>query len=88
MTLRTCKICGVVGDYDRGALGTKAKGFHGLVCFKCYMEDQRAWRGTELGRAMANAASRESRKHNKPTVPRDAQNALKEATLRLIHRLI
>jgi len=72
MVLRTCKICGVTGDYDCGALGPKAKGFHGLMCFKCYMEDQRAWRRTELGREMANMASAKSRKRNKLTVPRAA----------------
>lgn len=71
--LRTCKTCGFVGEYDIRALGTKAKGFHGKVCFTCYLEDQRAWRGTVLGRQQANEASvaSNSRKRSKPTAPRD-----------------
>ena len=69
---RTCKICGSEGDYERNALGTKAKGFHGLVCYDCYLVDQRAWRGTDLGRKQANEASlASSRKRKADSVPRD-----------------
>lgn len=54
---RTCKLCGTVGVYDASAVGMKQKGFNGYVCYACYLEDQRAWRGTELGRLEANSAS-------------------------------
>ena len=54
---RTCKLCGMVGDYHAEALGMKQKGFNGYVCYACYLEDQRVWRGTELGRLEANTAS-------------------------------
>ena len=71
--LRTCKVCGVAGDYKPWALGTKAKGFHGWVCYTCYILDQRAWRGTALGRDEANEASRayRMRKRNADSAPRD-----------------
>lgn len=54
---RTCKLCRVVGEYAPLARGMKGKGFNGYTCYACYLEDQRAWRGTELGRLEANSAS-------------------------------
>lgn len=70
---RRCKECGHAGLYNPSATGTKARGFHGHVCYACYLEEQRSWRGTELGRQQANEASRASalRKRTKPTAPRD-----------------
>ena len=58
--LRTCKVCGTTHEYDEKEAGTKARGFHGKVCYACYLEEQRAWRGTALGREEANEASRAS----------------------------
>lgn len=71
--MKTCKVCGVVREYDGQALGTKARGWHGLICYTCYILDQRAWRGTALGRDEANEASRayRMRKRNADSAPRD-----------------
>jgi len=59
---RICKICGTAKLFSGASLGTRARGFHGLVCYGCYLEDQRAWRGTALGREEANEASRAHRR--------------------------
>ena len=69
---RTCKQCGVAGEYVAEASGMKQKGFNGYTCYACYLEDQRAWRGTELGRLEANTASvnARARKHLKGATDR------------------
>lgn len=81
---RTCKECGFVGLYDGLAASLKVKGFHGYVCYACYLKEQREWRQTALGREAANEASRISARRIRAELKaqKDAQNALKEATLR------
>lgn len=76
---RTCKLCGTTGEYDLAGKGTRQRGFHGHVCYPCYLEDQRAWRGTELGRQEANDASAAYRKRKRAErdSPRDVLNAPK-----------
>jgi hypothetical protein len=71
--LRICKICGLESEYVKDGLGTKAQGFHGRVCYGCYLEEQRAWRGTALGREEARRASWDyaQRKRNQNITPRD-----------------
>lgn len=79
--LRTCKLCGVVGAYNPDEKSTRLRGFHGHICWACYLEDQRAWRGTELGRQEANDASAayRKRKRDERERPRAALNAPKDA---------
>lgn len=60
--LRTCKVCGVGKEFDAAGVGDKERGFHGKVCWECVLEEQRAWRGTVLGRSEANEASRSYRR--------------------------
>jgi len=50
MLLRNCKICGFEGPYDRDGVTARLRGFHGYVCWDCVLEEQRTWRGTDLGR--------------------------------------
>jgi hypothetical protein len=77
---RTCKLCGFVGEYHADGVGTRARGFHGHVCYACYLEDQRSWRKTELGRQEANDASAayRSRKRDARNNPRDDLNEPKD----------
>lgn len=71
--LRTCKECGHTGLYLAKAQSLKLKGFHGHVCYACYLEEQRVWRGTAAGREYANEASRKTvlRKRTQRNAPRD-----------------
>ena len=69
---KICKICGLSKIFNLAGLTPKKRGFAGKVCWACILEDQSTWRRTELGREAANTASRESRKRNKLTAPRDA----------------
>jgi hypothetical protein len=71
--LRTCKVCGITAEYDAAGQGTRAKGFHGHVCYACYLEDQRTWRLSDLGRQEANEASAayRARKRERSERPRD-----------------
>ena len=62
MRLRICKVCGVRKEFNGLGVGDKARGFHGKVCYGCVLEEQRAWRGTQLGRDEANEASRAYRR--------------------------
>ena len=64
---RTCKVCGLIKWYEKEGRGAKGKGFNGLVCYACFLEDQRVWRTTELGREQAREDSRKSRLSRKRT---------------------
>lgn len=61
---KACKVCGELGS-------TK---WVGRVCWACFLEDQRAWRGTTLGRAEANEAAKayRARKRVKAGALKDA----------------
>ena len=58
--MKTCKVCKQEKEFSPEARGHKAQGFFGHVCWSCFLEEQRAWRGTALGREEANEASRAS----------------------------
>lgn len=61
---KTCKVCGITKPCTKGQ--TKASGFFGLICWDCYivqdrvrcLEKQRAYYATAIGRAAQQAASR------------------------------
>jgi len=82
--LKLCRCCGALREFDEGGMGTKARGFHGKICYGCYLSEQRAWRGTALGREQANEASRATAARRRPVddALRDVLNARKEATSR------
>ena len=71
---RTCKICDFVGPYTPEAPTAVLRGFHGFVCWACILAEQRAWRGTALGREEAREASAMSRarKRERRAASRDA----------------
>ena len=78
---RTCKVCGFVGMHNPAAKSGRARAFHGLVCWECVVAEQRAWRGTELGRAEARAATIAYRQRKRAALSAaqiDAQNATNE----------
>lgn len=54
---RTCKICYETKPYNKEARTARLRGFHGYVCWKCIIDEQRAWRGTELGREESKDAT-------------------------------
>ena len=70
---RTCKTCGVVGDHVPTAPTAVLRGFHGFVCWSCLLAEQRAWRGTDLGREEAREASAayRARKRDRLAASRD-----------------
>lgn len=78
---RTCKVCGFVGMHNPAAKSGRARAFHGLVCWECVVAEQRAWRGTELGREEARAATIAYRQRKRAALSAaqiDAQNAINE----------
>lgn len=72
--LRTCKVCDFVGVYAPHAATAKERGFHGLLCWKCVIAEQRAWRQTELGRQESReiTAAYRQRKQAKRDAPQGA----------------
>lgn len=66
--LRLCKVCGAEKPYDVLGSGMKGRGFNGMVCYSCWLIEQREWRATPWGREQANEAARASRgRSNKRT---------------------
>lgn len=71
--MKTCKVCKQNKEFNPEGTGHRARGFYGHVCWDCYLEEQRAWRGTALGREQANQASKATfqRKRMQNVAPRD-----------------
>lgn len=73
MGTRTCKVCGFTAEYLAGEHTARLKGFHGYVCWKCIVEEQRAWRGTDLGREESRETSKAYRQRKRAKMPTTEQ---------------
>ena len=60
--MKQCKICGLEKYYAPEAMGSAARGFHGSVCWSCFLAEQKGWRATGLGREANNDSSRLSKR--------------------------
>jgi len=56
--MRKCKVCGLEKEYNKLGTSPKTRNFTGYTCYACLLADQKAWRGTEIGRMEANEASK------------------------------
>lgn len=79
--MKYCKVCGLLKPFAPGALGSAARGFHGKVCWPCFLADQQGWRSGVLGHEEAKAASRKSyRKRKADSATEHTPRSQREAT--------